>query len=426
MNMRDIGSYAFDAIRLRKFRTGLTTLGIVIGIAAIVALLSLGQGFQNVITEQIETGFATNTLTVTTQGFGMGQSGSDIPLFVNDTQRIDDELEDVQISMAVIQKTCILKIGEDTFQVIVRGVDFSKYASVYNTAFIAEEGTIPQNPDDEMVIIGAMISNPGGNGSIIRNVNDQIELIWTTRSGFTIKNETYTGTIVAVLSEIGGFGMSGPSDTGVYIPISKAQSFFNTNETNTIIVQLTNSDEETIENVSEAIKNIFNDKVQVISPTAILNIITTTFSTIELFLAGIAGISLLVAGIGIMNIMIVSLMERTREIGILKALGMKNRTVLSIFLSESVIVGLIGTAIGIVLGWVLAIGASKVLAGFSGGQGGFGGGQMMTGGMPISPVVTSTVILGAFAFGLIITVIFALYPAWRASRLKPVEALRSE
>ncbi len=426
MNIRDIGSYAFDAIRLRKFRTGLTTLGIVIGIAAIVALLSLGQGFQNVITEQIETGFATNTLTVTTQGLGMGQSSSDIPLFVNDTQRIDDELEDVQISMAVIQKTCILKIGEDTFQVIVRGVDFSKYASVYNTAFIAEEGTIPQNPDDEMVIIGAMISNPGGNGSIIRNVNDQVELIWTTRSGFTIKNETYTGTVVAVLSEIGGFGMSGPSDTGVYIPISKAQSFFNTNETNTIIVQLINSDEETIENVSEAIKNIFNDKVQVISPTAILNIITTTFSTIELFLAGIAGISLLVAGIGIMNIMIVSLMERTREIGILKALGMKNRTVLSIFLSESVMVGLIGTAIGIVLGWVLAIGASKVLAGFSGGQGRFGGGQMMTGGMPISPVVTPTVILGAFAFGLIITVIFALYPAWRASRLKPVEALRSE
>ena len=424
--MSDIGSYAFDAIRLRKFRTGLTTLGIVIGITAIVALLSLGQGFQNVITEQIETGFATNTLTVTTQGFGMGQGGSDIPLFVNDTQRIDDELENVQTSIAVIQKTCILKVGEDMFQVIVRGVDFSRYTNVYSSSFIAEEGEIPQNPNNDMIIIGAMISNPDGNGSIISNVNDQVELIWTTRSGFTIKNETYTGTIVAVLSEIGGFGMSGPSDTAIYIPISKAQSFFNTNEADIIIVQLTNSDEETIVSVSDDIKNLFNDQVQVISPTAVLNIITTTFSTIELFLAGIAGISLLVAGIGIMNIMIVSLMERTREIGILKALGMKNRTVLSIFLSESVIIGLMGTAIGIALGWILSLGASKVLASFSGGQGGFGGGQMMTGGMSITPVLTTTILLGAFTFGLIITVIFALYPAWRASRLKPVEALRSE
>lgn len=424
--MRDIVSYAFDAILLRKIRTGLTTLGIVIGIAAIVALLSLGQGFQNVISEQIETGFATNTLVISTQGFGMGQGGPDIPLFVNDTQIIEDEFEDVQMAIAIIQKTCILKVGEVTFPVIVRGVDFSKYASIYSTSFTAEEGEIPQNPDDEMIIIGTRISNPERNGSIQSNVNDQVELIWTTRSGPTLKNETYTGTIVAVLSEIGGFGMAGPSDTGIYIPISKAQSFFNTDEAATIIVQLTSSDEDTISNVSEDIKNLFNDHVQVISPTAILGTVTTTFSTIERFLAGIAGISLLVAGIGIMNIMIVSLMERTREIGILKALGMKNRTVLSIFLSESVIIGLMGTAIGIALGWGLAIGASEILSRFDGEQGGFGRGPMMTGGLTITPVVTTTVILGAFAFGLIITVIFALYPAWRASRLKPVEALRSK
>ena len=125
-----------------------------------------------------------------------------------------------------------------------------------------------------------------------------------------------------------------------------------------------------------------------------------------------------------MNIMIVSLMERTREIGILKALGMKNRTVLSIFLSESVIIGVLGAVMGIASGWGLANVVARVFSG-----GGFtrpGNQAAATGGMTITPVLTPTVILGAFAFGILVSVIFALYPAWRASKLKPVEALRYE
>jgi putative ABC transport system permease protein len=145
---------------------------------------------------------------------------------------------------------------------------------------------------------------------------------------------------------------------------------------------------------------------------------------VEFFLAGIAGISLLVAGVGIMNIMIVSLMERTREIGILKALGMKNRTVLLIFLSEAIIIGLMGAVIGIAFGWGLANIVARL--GLVGGrlQGGYQAAAVAQ--MSITPVLTPTVFLGAFAFGLIVSVVFALYPAWRASKLKPVEALRYE
>ena len=122
-----------------------------------------------------------------------------------------------------------------------------------------------------------------------------------------------------------------------------------------ILVHLKSSDNATITNVSKAITDHFSNQVSVISSTAVLSLLTSIFSLLQLFLGGIAAISLLVAGIGIMNIMIVSLIERTREIGILKALGMKSRTVLTIFLGESVIIGLIGAVIGIILGWILAI-----------------------------------------------------------------------
>jgi len=421
---------------LRKLRAGLTTLGVVIGIAAIVALLSISQGLQDSITEQLQTGFATNTLIVSTgRGFGMGAGAmtateSDFKLLVNHTQIID-EIEDVDMSAAVIQKPgCYIRSGERELKLTVVGVNFTKYANIYSGTFVAEGEEIPLNAENETVVVGKRVSDPWDNGTLFCDVNENVEIKWTNITSIPIypyfisRNETYTGRVAAVLKEIGGFGI-GPSDFSVYIPTSQAQSFFGTDECDTIIVKLENDDEATIESVSEAIDEAFSGQVSVTSSTAVLDIMSSVFSTVELFLAGIAAISLLVAGIGIMNIMIVSLMERTREIGILKALGMKSRTVLSIFLSEAVIVGLMGAVIGIASGWGLAHVVARV---FSGG-GGFmpaGNRAAAAGGLTINPVLTPTVFLGAFAFGVIVSVIFALYPAWRASRLKPVDALRYE
>jgi putative ABC transport system permease protein len=194
-----------------------------------------------------------------------------------------------------------------------------------------------------------------------------------------------------------------------------------------IVVKLINDNAATIDSASKQIKDAFSDEVSVTSATAVLNILSNVFSVIQLFLGGIAAISLLVAGIGIMNIMIVSLMERTREIGILKALGMKSRTVLAVFLGESAIIGLMGAVIGIVSGWVLANIVALVFRGggliMAGNQAATGAGA---GGIIITPLLTPPVLLGALVFGVGVSVVFALYPAWRASRLKPVEALRYE
>jgi putative ABC transport system permease protein len=434
LKAQDILSYSFSAIKLRKLRAGLTTLGVVIGIAAIVALLCFTQGLQDTITRQLQTGFATDTLIVSTGGgFGFGAEGgvsaanSGFKLLVNDTQKINN-ITDVEMAIAIIQRGGTIKSGERARNATIVGVNFSEYASIYSSTFVAESGgEIPLSPENEMIVVGKRVSDPWKNGTVLFNVNDTVEIIWLNATTLPPKEETYTGNVTAVLKEIGGFGVGGPSDSSVYIPISRAQSFFGTDECNMIIVKLTNDDKTTIDSVSGAIKKAFSSQVSVTSATAVLDIISSVVSIIQLFLVGIAAISLLVAGIGIMNIMIVSLMERTREIGILKALGMKSRTVLLVFLSESVIIGLIGAAIGIASGWVLANVVSVAFASFSGGGGPFMGNQAAgTIRMTITPVLTPTVFLGALVFGVGISVIFALYPAWRASKLKPVEALRYE
>ena len=429
MKVSDVFSYAFSAIKLRKLRAGLTILGVVVGIAAIVALLSITQGLQATINKQLQTGFATNTLIVSSGGgFGMGSSmgttvDSDFKLLVNYTQLID-EIEGVSMSTAVIRKSGNISSTEGELTLTIVGVDLAKYANIYSGTFVAERGEIPLDPDNETVVVGSLVSDPWDNGTLLFDVNDAVEIIWENKSTLPpFLVETYTGHVTAVLKEIGGFGI-GPSDSSIYIPILQAQTFFGTDECNSIIVQLENDDEATIDSVSEAIEEAFSNQVSVMSSTAVLDTVSSIFSTVELFLVGIAAISLLVAGIGIMNIMIVSLMERTREIGILKALGMKSRTVLLIFLSEAVMVGLIGAVFGIASGWVLA----NVVAGIFSGGGFMGAGNQAAaaGGMTITPVLTPTVFVGAFAFALVVSVIFALYPAWRASKLKPVEALRYE
>jgi putative ABC transport system permease protein len=432
MKVPDVFSYSFSAIKLRKLRAALTTLGVVIGIAAIVALLSITQGLQTTITDQLERGLAADTLIVVPGsnalgggagdgggfGGGIGGGSTSAPLYINYTDEINALSPDIVTSLAVIQKFGYLQNASNATRQVnsIVGVNFSQYASTYSTTFVAASGSVPLDPSDKDVVVGARVSDPRLNGTLFVKADDDVSLIWTNNTIIPFANETYTAHVSAVLDRIGGFGLAGPSDTGVYVPLSQAERFFGTDEVDMIIVKLKSSDAAVVNSTSKGITNYFGNEVSVISATAVQSLLTTIFSTISLFLGGIAAISLLVAGIGIMNIMIVSLIERTREIGILKALGMKRRTVLYIFLTESIIIGLIGAVIGVISGWVLANMVSLFL-----GRGGIIGSALT-----ITPILTPEVMLGALGFGVGISVIFALYPAWRASKLKPVEALRYE
>ncbi len=433
MRVSDVFHYSFSAIKLRKLRAALTTLGVIIGIAAIVALLSITQGLQTTITDQLQRGLSADTLIVVSgsnalgggssgaggfAGGGMGTSSSSTRLYLNYTDEINALSPDITTSLALIQKAGYIQNGSGITRIVTTmvGVDFSEYKNAYSTTFVAASGSIPSNPSINDIVVGARVSDPRLNGTRFVQTNDEVNITWTNNTIIPFKNMTYTARVSAILERIGGFGIGGPSDTGIYVPLSQAEDFFGTNEADMIIVKLKSSDEATINRTSKAITDYFGDQVSVISATAVQSLLTTIFSTISLFLGGIAAISLLVAGIGIMNIMIVSLIERTREIGILKAIGMKSRTVLYIFLTESVIIGLIGAAIGVVSGWILA----NLVAIF------LGRGGIMGGALTITPILTVEVLLGALVFGVGISVVFALYPAWRASKLKPVEALRYE
>ncbi len=440
MKTRDIFSYAFSAIKLRKLRAALTILGVVIGIAAIVSLLSITQGLEYTITNQLSQGLATNTLIVTTNsggGFGGGGFGGDggprgqgggissggvassnFKLFLNYTDNINSTLDHgIVTSFGIITQSGYLQAGSDTRQVTtIVGVNFSAYSQVYPSTFKAASGQLSLNPENTDIVVGARIRDPRLNGTVFIEAGDKVNLTWTNVTQLTFTNQSYSGQVAAVLQKIGGFNFVGPSDTGVYIPLSKAQSFFGTDEASLIIVQLTGSDKATVDAATKAITDYFKNQVTVISPSSVIDLLSTIINILGLFVSGIAAISLLVAGIGIMNIMIVSLIERTREIGTLKALGMKSRTVLSIFLCESLIIGIIGAVLGIITGWgmgrVVAVVVERM---FNVGSG-----------LTLTPILTPLVILGALGFGIGVSIVFALYPAWRASKLKPVEALRYE
>ncbi len=438
MKTLDVFGYSFGAIKLRKLRAALTTLGVVIGIAAIVALLSITQGLQATITTQLNQGLSADTLIVTLgsggflsgdtgisagsdfgAGLGQGVGMSGYSLYISNASEISALSPDIEYAVPTIHRTGYIQTEHFSMPINIYGVDFNEYAQVYSSTFRVENGTLPTNPSENDVVVGTRVNQPGQNGTLLFQAGDKIELIWTNATTLPPMNKTYTADVRGVLGKIGGFGVGGPSDTGVYIPLETAESLFGTHQCDMIIVKLRNSDNATITNVSKAITDYFSNQVSVISSTAVLNLLSGIFGTIQLFLAGIAAIALLVAGIGIMNIMIVSLIERTREIGILKALGMKNRTVLTIFLGESIIIGLIGAVVGIVSGWALANVTATVL-----GEGGFIVGA--AGAFTIIPLLNPMVVVGALGFGIGVSVVFALYPAWRASKLKPVEALRYE
>ena len=422
MKFTDILQYSLGQMKRKKIRATLTILGVLIGVAAIVSINSLGTGFQASMTAELERSMGVNTLRITTGGFG-GPSGSsegyDTKLYYNDTIEIE-KISGVSYATATISK--VLKIwANENYSTVTNiiGTDIEKYSKIYDGSFILENGTITSLSNDS-IVLGYLIRHSYGNDTVIADVGDKINVTFSLREGQILKEINYTFTVVATLKQVGGFS---EQDRSVYVPISTMMDILNTTEVDNIVVKVSGTDK--IDEVKEDILSYYGGEVNVMSSEAMMGTFNGMFSMIVLFLSAIGFISLVVAGVGIMNIMTVSVTERTREIGILKSLGAKDRTILAIFLSDAFVVGIVGGIFGVILGYIgaMMLGTRLILLLFSttparGSSGAFN--------ITIQPVLDPTLILISMGLAIGLSLLFAYYPARTASKKNPVEALRYE
>lgn len=424
MKFRNILGLSFTNMRRRKTRTALTTLGIVVGIMAVVSISALSGGFEAQVTTQLTEGLDMDILTVLPGGGILGGGG--LTTFnINDTNNIQN-ITGVEATLPFSQSgTTVYNETGGTLGTRLVGLNFTDLKAVYGSHLTYSSGDYPDPGENETCVIG-YLDDP------VAIAGDTITVEVLVRVGFGFAYINYSLTVSGVLEEVGSSGML-PFDRSVFLPLDTYQAIFDTQNIDSILVRV--ADPSLADSVAEEISDAFEDQVLVIVPSSIIETVLSIFDIMEIFLLAIASIALLVAGISILNIMLVSVMERTREIGIMKALGAKDRTILSQFLSEAVLLGIIGGIVGIVIGFLLAYGmglmlpvlfsggmAGDFVGGNGGGFGGFGG----SGNFTLVPVLPLETIFVAIGFAILVSVVFALYPARKAAKLDPVKALRYE
>ena len=429
---------AFKSLGLNKLRSFLTMLGIIIGVGSVVAVVSVGAGAEASITENIQS-MGTDVITITPgreQAFtggreisvepqeGMQTRGGEVPEqqggFMSGFAEEEDEeivagdlyLEDVEVlkeeGSLLDEVVPVLSGGNTTFSYMSWSGSVSVNATSEDylnfAGYELEKGSF---------FTGGDVSN--SSNVVVLGYNVVTDYFGKTNPvGEEVKINGKKFIVMGVLESVGyTFGMS--PDNSIYIPITTAQNkLYGIDTVNQIMAKV--KSEEVMDQATDEVKSILRTQhhifdgessdFEISSSTQLLEVASTVTDVLVVTLASIAAISLLVGGIGIMNIMFVSVTERTREIGIRKAIGAKNRDILIQFLTESVVLSLSGGIIGIGLAglitWVL-----KTLT-------------------DLNSLITLSPIIMALSFSTAIGVIFGIFPAIRAARLNPIDSLRYE
>ena len=388
---------AVKAIAGNKMRSFLTILGVVIGVVAIVVLVSIGQGANSSVVESIE-GMGTNLITANINARRMN------PIDLDSLNELAQN-EAISYVAPISSVSGTVKAGTTTYDDgVVQGTT-PGYESIRN--WTVAEGRFLQQPDIDNRSFVAVIGSEAAT-----------EMYGTTHAvGETFSLNGYTLTVVGVLEAVGS-SASGSNDNQILIPFTLAQRLSNQTSISSFYVSAASSAQ--VEQAQAAVESYlekafenyntrsFGTQYSVFNQTEMLSTLSETTNTLTLMLGGIAAISLLVGGIGIMNIMLVTVTERTREIGIRKAIGAERKSIITQFLIEAAVICSIGGLIGIGIGCVGTLVAGKLLLNETA--------------MLPSPFIT----MGAFLFSVVLGVIFGMYPAIKASGLQPVVALRAE
>ncbi len=400
---------ALETLNGNKLRSGLTILGIVIGVGAVIAMLAIGQGAQDTITGAIS-GIGTNLLFVSS-GNQVQEVRNPKPVTLGDADAIADPFSapNVLAVAPIIQGRADVTAGGETMSVSVTGTT-PQYFIMQNYSLLEGDFLTQENLQGNA---SAVVIGPGVADKLFGRRNGIV--------GESIRINGQPFRVVGILESKGG-GMFGSQDNTVIIPFTTAQArlfpWTVTYGVDQLLVQAVSADAVPL--ATEEVQQILRqrhrtpvgiDDFTVFSQADFLSIAETVTGVFTIFLGGIAGISLLVGGIGIMNIMLVSVTERTREIGLRKALGARKRDILVQFLIESSMLSLIGGMIGILLGWFLGFIVGRIAA---------------ASGNPFNPAISLDAILLATVFSAAVGLFFGIYPANRAAGLEPVEALRYE
>ena len=381
-------------LKREGLRTFLTLIGVVIGIAAIVSMVSIGAGLGVAVESQLDALGAETILVIPA-----GIQNIRTTLTDKDVDRING-ISGVDSVAPIYSESAVMEFNGEKISVSISAVDAGDAEIFDDTGFFeVAEGRNFEKNESTAVLIGDEIANNYFDKKI--NVRKQIQI-----NGIDYK---VIGITAPQAQSFGG----GP-DTGNSVFMSLDGLRRISDATTPSIIFVTATDKDSIQDTSDEIKELFEDKygegsVIVYTTDEILEQVNLLLGVVTIFIMGIAGISLIVGGIGIMNAMVTSVLERTREIGLYKALGASNTKVLAIFLLEAAFIGLIGGVIGVIFGFGMA--SLIAIVG-------------TTAGYDLIAVITPEIILGGLGFSIFIGMASGFYPALRASRLDPVEALR--
>jgi putative ABC transport system permease protein len=423
MQFVDMFKLAYKALVDRKIRSVLTILGITVGSAIILALIASSSGLNAGITSNIEKTGA-NVLTIRNAG-GFFEAGA-TNTYQLSQQDVDylKTISGVTAAYPYYSYGAAISNGGSTLQASIVGIDLTALPVLYNGLTVAE-GHLPVFGDTTSAAIGWGIANPVSGTPIGLDQMVSMSISGVKGSKGPV---SYAVLASAILTQYGTALFANIDDT-VFLSFQAAQFIGKTPYFSGIYVVVDNTDD--VANVQNTIQTYYSNNVRVISPGQILSSIQGITGQLTVFLGSIGAVSLFVATVGIVNTMYVSVMERTREIGILKAIGYRPRQIMSMFLSEAALTGVLGAFCGLILGYVLSFLMGGLLGGITPGGGGravfFGGGG--GGGasqFTIKPVFSTELIIFSLVFPVILATVAGLYPAWRASRMNAVVALKYE